>query len=313
MIGQMSPAQARVVDPVNTKVARGYKNPQMMGGRTLFPQVPVPALGGKVIEFGREDFELIDTERPPGGNTQRVQYGYLGKEYALTGHGLEGVVPWEIQHEGQAGPGIDQSRLAIGRTQKRMWLKTEVECADLAQNPDNYANSNKLALTGSDRWDAGGDPISVAEHVREVVRERIAIYPNVAVIAPKVFSSMRVNPALLSRRADDKTRTITLDYLKELWEVDEVVVGQGIYSPRPGMATQDIWENSVVFAYVDITDLADQGSPSYGYTYQLSGFPVVEKPYQERNPKSWIYPVSDYRKPVISAADAGFLLTNLIG
>ena len=49
--------------------------------------------------------------------------------------------------------------------------------------------------------------------------------------------------------------------------------------------------------------------PSYGYTYQLRGYPIVELPYEDRNPKSWIYPVTDEVQPVIAGAEAGYLIS----
>ena len=35
---------------------------------------------------------------------------------------------------------------------------------------------------------------------------------------------------------------------------------------------------------------------------------MVEMAYQDRNAKSWIYPVTDERAPVIAAASAGYLI-----
>lgn len=51
----MSLSQARVVDPVLTTHAQGYKNADFVG-MALFPRVDVAKSGGQVIEFGREAF-----------------------------------------------------------------------------------------------------------------------------------------------------------------------------------------------------------------------------------------------------------------
>ena len=48
--------------------------------------------------------------------------------------------------------------------------------------------------------------------------------------------------------------------------------------------------------------------PSYGYTYTLTGHPFVEEPYQDRNPKSWLYPVSYNRACVLSGITSGYLV-----
>lgn len=44
--------------------------------------------------------------------------------------------------------------------------------------------------------------------------------------------------------------------------------------------------------------MQEMGSPSYGYTYQLEGRPMVEEGYPENNTNSWYYPVTDAYQPV---------------
>ncbi len=74
-------------------------------------------------------------------------------------------------------------------------------------------------------------------------------------------------------------------------------------------ALVDVWGKFVVAAYTEIASLADLGTPSYGYTYRLEGYPVVEQPYQDRNAKSWVYPVTDEVSPVMAGADSGYLIS----
>lgn len=55
---QLSLSQARVIDPVLTNIAQGFKQSNLVGN-LLFPQVPVAMRAGKIISFGREDLSLI--------------------------------------------------------------------------------------------------------------------------------------------------------------------------------------------------------------------------------------------------------------
>ena len=50
--------------------------------------------------------------------------------------------------------------------------------------------------------------------------------------------------------------------------------------------------------------------PSYGYTYSITGMPLVRQPYEDRNANSWIYPVQADRSPVLSGITAGYLIQN---
>jgi hypothetical protein len=58
--------------------------------------------------------------------------------------------------------------------------------------------------------------------------------------------------------------------------------------------------------------MAEMGSPNLGYTYQLSGYPLAEEAYYERNTKTWYAPVTDARQVVLAGASAGFLFVNAV-
>ena len=46
--------------------------------------------------------------------------------------------------------------------------------------------------------------------------------------------------------------------------------------------------------------------PSYGYTYELSGYPQVRQPYFENSNDSWIYPTTTERRVILTGAEGGF-------
>ena len=66
---QQTPGQARVLDPILTAVARGYRSQKASIANILFPIVPVGARGGRILSFGPNDFKLVSTVRAPGANT----------------------------------------------------------------------------------------------------------------------------------------------------------------------------------------------------------------------------------------------------
>jgi hypothetical protein len=306
---QMTPSQARVIDPILTNIARGYKNAQMVGG-VLFPTVPVDQRGGQIIQFGKEDFRLYATGRVPGANTKRVQYGYLGAPFALKQHALEGTVPFEIMQEANKTPGIDMGRVAIVRTQNIVSLRLEKDQADKARNAASYAASNKITLAGTDQFNdyTNSDPSAVIETGKEAVRAKIGRRPNTAVIGAKVFSKLKYHPQLLDRIKYTGRDSITVEMLAQFWELDMVKIGEAVYADAAD-AFVDIWGKDIVLGYTDTSGLNDAGLPSYGYTYQLRAHPIVETPYQDRNAKSWVYPVTDEVDPVIAGAEAGYLIT----
>lgn len=308
----MNTSGARVVDPVLSTVAQGYRNNEFVG-MNLFPYVPVGQRGGKIITFGKEDFALYNTARAPGANTKRIQFGYSGSPYALEQHSLEGLVPFEFMQEASAVPGIDLGRGAIIKVQNVIGLRLEKAQADLATNAGNYAAGSKVTLAGTSQWsDYSGtsDPVNDIEVAKEAVRAKIGKRPNCVVMGPAVWSKLRSHPKLIDRIKFTGRDSLSLDMVAVLFGVSRVVVGDAIYDNNGNFA--DVWGKSVVVAYTETASLAEMGTPSYGYTYRLNGFPIVEQPYEDRNAKSWIYPITDEVSPVIAGSTAGYLISGAV-
>ena len=307
---QQTPGQARVIDPILTTVAQGYKNAEHVGD-ALFPVVPVDQRGGKILSFGREDFRLYNTGRAPGAATKRVQFGHAGLPYNLEQHSLEGVVPFELQQEANTVPGIDLARRAVVGTQNIIALRTEKARADLATTAANYAAANKTTLVGVAQWsDYSGtsDPAKDVETAKEAIRAKTGKRGNTVVMGALVFKSLKNHPKIIDRIKYTGRDVVTKELLAALFDVKRVEVGDCVYEDAAGNLV-DCWGKFVVVAYTDLSSAADWGTPSYGYTYRLQGNPTVELPYQDRNAKSWVYPVTDELSPVIAAADAGYLVS----
>lgn len=309
----MSASQARVVDPVLSTVARGYKNAEMVA-QYLFPQVNVSLRGGHVITFGKEGFMLYNSQRAPGESTKRVKFGYAGAPYALADYSLEGTVPVEIEEEAsRAIPGIDLGSGAINTVQAIMALRLEKQAADIARLAGNYANSNKVTLAGADQWsDPASTPIEDVQAASAAIRASTGRRPNTMTLGPAVFEALKVHPDILERIKYTGRDVPTLELLASLFEMKRVVVGEAIYSNDAGTQFTDVWGKDVVLAYTELGNVADGGLPSYGYTYNLRGYPLVEVPYFDRNAKSWVYPVTRAEAPVLASALAGYLIKDAV-
>lgn len=312
---QQTPAQARVIDPILTEIARAAAVQSSPVADILFPIVPVGARAGRIIVFGNEDFKLVNSARAPGSNTKRVEFGYSSGTFSLVDYSLEGSVPIELLQEGQAVPGLDHATMAITKVRNMQGLEREKQAADLALNAASYGSNNKLTLSGTDRWDqyaeTASDPIADIQAAREAVRAQIGVRPNVLTLGPKVLTALRSHPKILDRLSTASDRPpATLAQLAALLEVERVVEGGMIY--HNGTAFVDVWGTFAHLAYVTPRSMQEMGSPSFGYTYQLQDYPVAEESYYERNAKTWYFPVTDARQPVLAGASAGFLFTTAV-
>jgi hypothetical protein len=306
-MSQMNPSQARVTDLILTEVARGYRSPKAAIANILFPIVPVTSRGGKIISFGPDDFKLVSTVRAPGANTKRVQFGYAGEDYSLADYRLEALTPYEIQEEGVAVPGINLITMSIRKVQNVMALEREYLASVLARNDALYGSNNKETLSGTGQWShVDSDPIGDVMAAKEAIRQQIGERPNVMTLGPVVLTALRNHPKILDRLSTNADRPpASIAQLQALFELQQIVEGEAVY--HDGTQFQDVWGKDAILAYTTPASMQEMGSPSYGYTYQLEGRPVVEEGYEDRNANSWINPVADARKPVLAGASAGFI------
>lgn len=310
---QQTAGQSRVIDPILSEIAQGYQN-QAMVGMALFPAVPVAQRGGKIISFNKEDFALYTTQRVPGANTRRVQFGYSSGTYALEQHSLEAVSPWELQQDAGTVAKINYAAMAVRKAQNIIALRTEYAQAALATTAASYQAANKTTLAGVNQWsDYTGTsaPSKDIETAKEAIRTATGQYPNTVVLGAQVMGKLRQHPAIIDRIKYTGRDVVTPDLLAALWGVERVLVGGAVYTDAAGTMT-DVWGKFVVVAYTQLGTVADLGEPTYGYTYRLDGAPYVEPGYQDRNAKSDIYPVTDEVSPVLTSAIAGYLISAAI-
>lgn len=308
---QLSTSGARVIDPILSTVAQGYQNSELVGS-AIFPIVSVGQRAGKIIQFGKESFMAYDTARAPGSVVKRITTGYGSLSYGITDHALSAVVPIELQEEAQAVPGISLASAAVRTVQDILRLRLEVEQAILATTSANYTNT--IGLTTTARWSDFGtvsDPVSDIENAKEAIRSSTGKRPNTIVMGPAVFKALKQHPKIIDRIKYTGRDVPTTELLAMLFGVSTVLVGDAIASSDAGVFT-DVWGKNVVVCYTEQSGVADLGRPTFGYTYQLAGYPFVEQPYYDNATRSWLYDVADAVRPVIASSLAGYLITTAV-
>lgn len=307
----MNTNAARIIDPILTNIAQGYQNNEFIG-MNLFPRVAVPARGGKILKFGKEQFKVYDTERAPATATKRIEVGYGSENYAIVDHSLDAVVPREILEEASTVP-INLSTASIQTVQAAMALRLEIAQATLATTAGNYDSNHKTTLSGTSQWSdlANSNPVSDIENAKEAIRASTGKRANVVILSPAVMKSLRQNQKIIERIQYTGRDVPTAELLAALFGVQRVIVGDAIKATDAG-AFSDVWGKSVVVAYTEMSGMTDMGRPTFGYTYSLNGYPAVERARFDDNIKSWIYGVSDAVQPVIASAESGFLISSAV-
>lgn len=303
---------AAVVDPILSTHARGYRNAEFIS-HLVFPRVTIPNRSMRVLKFGKESFRMMNTRRAPGANKKRVQYGYASDPVSLVQDALEGLVPVEHQEEAQAVPGINLAEGAINMVLDIIDLGHEYEAAQLARTPGNYAAANRVALAGGDRWSSDtSDPQADVDEAKEAIRRMIGRYPNTLTLGPSAFNALKRHPKVKEQFKYTGRDSITTAMLAAYFDVDRVIVGKAVWLPETvgeDRPASDVWGDDAILSYVPTTGDNFQ-VPSYGYTYELRGYPQVRQPYFENSNDSWIYPTTTERRVILTGAEGGFLFQN---
>lgn len=306
-------AQTRVVDPILSEHARGYRRPGNVGN-ALFPVAPVDSYGGQVITFGKEAFRLYNSKRAPGARTKRIEFGYSGEKYSIVPSALEALVPYERMRDAAAVPGINLATRAVNLVLASQQLETEYEQATIARNASNYDADHKVALVGTARWTGeDSDPSKDINTGMEAIGDTIGVEGNTVLLSRHAFNALKFNASIIERIKYTGRDAVTVDLLKALWGVDNIVVGGAKVATGQADTLSEVWGDDVIVAYVaagggDGTGNAEE--PSYGYTYAIEGMPSVEEPYQDKNARSWVYQVANDCTPVLSGMTAGYLIQN---
>lgn len=304
--------QAQVIEPILTAHARGYTNPEAMYPE-LFPRVTIPQRSMRVLKFGKEDFRIMNTRRAPGGNVKRVTYGFSDEPVTLVQDALDAVVPREVQEAADL-PGVDVATGAVNMVLNVVDLGHEVAARNLALDANKYAASNKQALSGSDKWsDPTADMFEQIEDAKLAVAKRIGREPNTLFLGRDVFGAAKKNAKLKDQFKYTGSESVSVEMLAKYFDVERVVVGRAGFLAEDAPETADIefvWAGACLLAFVNRS--GSYLSPGFGYTYELSGYPIVEQPEWDKSIRSWTYGTTTERAPQLTGADAGFLFTGVL-
>lgn len=300
----------RVVDPVLTQLALGYSNAELVGHH-LFPYAMIDKEGGKIPQFGKEAFKIYNTERALRAKSNRINPEDIGTiDVVLEEHDLEYPIDYREGDESI----FDLQAHGTNVVTEGIQLRREKMCADIAQNPANYGNGSKIVLAGSSQFtNPASDPIGVIEDGKEAVRGKIGKRPNTMMVGAASFKSLKNHPQLLERIKYSMKGVVSLDLMREIFEVENIVVGESVVASDLE-AFSDVWKDNIVLAYVKPqTSTASRNfrDPSYGYTLRKKGQPLIDT-YTEAG-KLQLIRNTDIFKVVQVGADAGYLIADTNG
>ncbi|ARU23665.1 hypothetical protein RSSE_c3282 [Ralstonia solanacearum] len=297
----------RVVDPVLTQLSIGYTNADLVGD-VLFPFVPVDKEGGKIPKFGKEAFKIYNTERALRARSNRINPEDVdGVTISLDEHDLE--YPIDYRESDEAAFPLEAHATHV--VTEGIRLRHEKKVADQVQDVASYAASNKIVLSGSSRFtDKTSDPIGVIEDGKDAVRSKIGRFPNTAVIGAATWKALKQHPAFIERIKYSMKGILTVDLVKEILEVDNIVVGKAVSANDKGVFS-DLWGDNIVLAYVAPGRAGNERTPyepSFGYTLRKKGVPIIDTRIEDG--KLELVRNTDNFQVALLGAEAGYLIAD---
>lgn len=292
-----------------SEVARGYKNNAFVS-EVLFPTIYSEKEKIDIFEFNKEAFNIYDTERAIRANSNVISpQGFKKHTTALIEHDLSYPIDYREEQEAEK---IKLQLHATNVVTNGLQLKYEKQCADLVQNPDNYSSDNKLILSGSSCFNhEDSDPQGVIDDAKDKVSAKIAQDPNTMVIGQDAWTGLKRNLQLRGLISDSKTKLVTLDLLKEIFEIENIVIGKSIFADQNGNFVR-IWKDSIILAYVpDLGTSRTEYDPSFAYTVRKKDALQIDEYTKEGNKVKYIR-ATDIYTPFLVGAEAGFLISNVI-
>ncbi len=292
-----------------SEVARGYSNNSFIA-ESLFPVINSDLEKVDIFEFNKEAFQVYDTERAIRANSNVISpKGFKKHTTTLTEHDLAYPIDYREEEEARK---IKLQVHATNVVTQGLLLKLETQCAALAQDPIKYPATNKIALSGTSQFThKDSDPVGVIDDAKDAISRQIGQDPNTLVMGQEVWESLKRNESLKGLIANSTNKIVTLDLLKEFFEVENIVIGKAIYSNASDQFER-VWGNNIILAYVPKLNARTEYDPAFAYTIRKKDALQIDEYEKEGNKVRYIR-ATDIYTPFLVGAEAGYLISNVNG
>lgn len=257
------------INPVMTAIVVAYKNKRLIADEVL-PYVPVGKAEFKYLVHNlAEGFTVPNTFVGRKSRPNMVEFSATEVTDSCHGYGLDDVVPQDDIDN--APENYNPLNHAAEGLIDLVLLDREVRTSGMVFNNTKYASSNKLALSGSDRFDdyIASDPI-------EVIKDSLSsmlLRANVAVMGRKVFDKLSSHPKIVKAVHGNSgdSGVVKRKQIADLFELDDVLVGEAFLNvAKKGetMSLTRVWGPHIALVYQDRFGGpgAGNGRMTFGFT-----------------------------------------------
>ena len=276
------------VSPMLTKIALAYKNEEYIADK-IFTPMPVDKQSGKHFVYDKGRFRINETLRAKGGNANEVTLNLTtGSTYFCDDHALRQFVPDEDVDNAviKGSPAIDATENVVDM----LLIDKEKALATYMANTANLTQNTTLTTT--DQWSdfVNSDPFTDIETAKSTIHSSIMQRPNTLILGKEVFDKLKNHPDLLDRVKWSAKGVLTIEIMKELFGVDNVIIGAtGYNSAAEGQtdAMSYVWGKHAWLAYV--SPKKSGKFVTFGLTYDWKKMKVEKSRGADENDRRGMY------------------------
>ena len=321
------------LNPILTTVCNQFmRDPAGFVGARLFPPLATALQAASYYLFTAADLANVPVlaGRAPGSGYPRMKQQVSNDNYSCVDYGLECPVADEDRKKYAAYFDADMSaaRRIIDT------IRVNHEQRVYAKVTAGSVPSAALAI----HWnDGSGSPKVDVDTARENIRKNIGLLPNTLVITQPMLNALSIHPKITDLFKYTTPGTLSEEQLAIYFGLEQVLVARNVVATNNEGQTftpADIWGNNAVLAHVNPAQ--DLMAPNFGRTFYWTAFTsqvdaqtggtgpgmttggggpdlLQIMDYRDETVKSDIHRCEHYTGEKITAPNAGYVLTGVLG
>ncbi len=320
----MAPNRPFEVNPILTAVAVGYRNPDYtLIASQVLPYTAVPEEHFKYVVFPLSESFNVPDDLQVGRMAQptRVEFSAKQKTAEVDDWGVDTVIPRSDieaaeRQRGAIGGNYDPRARAVEGLTDIVDLGHEVRTARMVFDPESYAPTRRITLTGTSQLSdyENSDPLAVFDAAMEGT---LVFKPNTAVFGDEAWRRVRAHPHLVNAVRGNLTNKgrITPAEFAALFGLRSVLVGEGwLNTARKGQEPrlERVWGRHCAFLHLATTPTIAK-TVTFGYTARLGT--RMAGTYEDASiglQGATIVRVGERAKELIIAPDVGYFIQNIV-
>lgn len=238
------------IDSAMSNISIAFKNQNFIADR-VFQTIPVNKQSDYFYKFLKGAWFRLDADvRGPGSSARQSGYPITNDTYSCIEYALRHQIPIELINN--ADEVLRPVVTGVNFVTNAIQLKKEKIVSDLVTTAANWTSSNDA----EGGWAAGDSNTFITDMLTamETVRQLIGVKPNCLIMDSKTLNQLKQESTLLDKikytGTQGKPADVTGQTLAALFELDEVMIGQAIYSSDEEtvagteFTAVDLWETT---------------------------------------------------------------------